>query len=326
MLRNSIIVIFVLLAFVLVVFFERGSLSYLQAIEQIYQHFFHHQILDSDGLILYQIRLPRILLALGVGAILALSGVVMQNIFRNPLVDPYLLGISSGAAFGCAVSIGFLGQYFLGFFAFLGAMMAMLLIVFLARFVNSSQTSLVLVGIVLSTLFSALAGLIKYFVPPEKAQTIVVWLLGSLSLATWNDVKLVFLALLVGGVPLFLLRYRLNVLALSDMESRSMGVNPTGLRMFCIIVVGLMCGVAVSVSGTIGWIGLIIPHFARLIVGANLQKLLPFSVFLGAIILLFMDFFARNITGNDLPVGTIAAIIGAPLFLSFLLGMRGRVF
>lgn len=316
-----------IISIILVFCFDRSEIFYQDALKNIFYHLFYDTPLDSNGLILYEIRLPRILLALGVGAILAGSGVIMQNIFRNPLVDPYLLGISSGAAFGCALCIGFFSQYFLGLFAFFGAIGAVFLIVFFSQFADKTTTSLILIGIVLSSLLGALAGLIKYFVTPDKAQTIVVWLLGSLSLATWGDVALIFCILLVGFIPLFLLRYRLNVLALSDVEIRSMGVNPVFLRVLCIFLIGLMCGVAVSVSGTIGWIGLIVPHFVRMLVGANLIKLLPSSIFMGAFVLLLMDFFSKNITTTDLPVGVISAIIGAPLFLLFLIfSCKNRLF
>lgn len=304
---------------ILVFFFDRSSIDYEQGIQNIFAHFLYQEVLNTDGLILYEVRLPRMFLAIGVGMILSGSGVIMQNIFRNPLVDPYLLGVSSGAAFGCAVCIGIFSQEFLGFFAFFGAVGAVFAIVFFSRFTSKTPVSLILVGIVLSSLLSALAGLIKYFVTPDKAQAIAIWLLGSLSLATWRDVGLVFIAILLGFLPLFLLRFQLNTLALNDIESKSLGVNPVFLRTVCIFLVGLMCGIAVSVSGTIGWIGLIVPHFVRILVGANLMKLLPASIFMGGFVLLLMDFCAKNLSTNDLPVGAISAIVGAPLFLVFLI-------
>ncbi|MCE3038988.1 FecCD family ABC transporter permease [Helicobacter anatolicus] len=304
---------------ILVFFFDRSSIDYKQGIQNIFTHFLYQEALNTDGLILYEVRLPRIFLAIGVGMILSGSGVIMQNIFRNPLVDPYLLGVSSGAAFGCAVCIGIFSQEFLGFFAFFGAVGAVFAIVFFSRFTSKTPVSLILVGIVLSSLLSALAGLIKYFVTPDKAQAIAIWLLGSVSLATWRDVGLVFIVILLGFLPLFLLRFQLNALALNDIESKSLGVNPVFLRTVCIFLVGLMCGIAVSVSGTIGWIGLIVPHFVRILVGANLIKLLPASIFMGGFVLLLMDFCAKNLSTNDLPVGAISAIVGAPLFLVFLI-------
>ncbi len=309
----------VLLAIVIAFCIGSADVNYFLGIKNIFLHLFYGESLDFNGVILYEVRLPRILLALLVGGILAGSGAVMQNIFRNPLVDPFLLGISSGAAFGCALCIGFLDQKFLGFFAFFGAVGAAFCIVFFSSFARNSQISLVLIGVIFSSFLSAIAGLIKYFVTPDKAQAIVIWLLGSLSLATWGDVVMLFFAGLCCFLPLFLLRFRINALALSDLECLSLGIDPKKLRVLCIVLISFACGIGVSVSGTIGWIGLIVPHFARMLVGANLKFLLPSSMFFGALILLIMDLLAKNLTSNDLPVGAVSAIIGAPLFLIFLL-------
>lgn len=317
----------VILAFCVLLSFWVGNaeVEYISGLKNIFNHLAYGETLDSNGIILYEIRLPRILLALLVGASLSGSGAVMQNIFRNPLIDPFLLGVSSGAAFGCALCIGFLGQGFLGLFAFGGAVGASFLIVFFASFVRGSQISLVLIGIIFSSFLGALSGLVKYFVAPEKAQAITIWLLGSLSLSTWRDVILLSVVMVVCFIPLFLLRFRINALALSDLECLSLGINPKALRIVCIVLVSFVCGIAVSVSGTIGWVGLMVPHFARMLVGANLRLLLPSSMLLGGIILLLMDFLSKNLTSNDLPVGAVSAIIGAPLFLAFLFMARSRI-
>ncbi|WP_233709967.1 MULTISPECIES: FecCD family ABC transporter permease [unclassified Helicobacter] len=303
----------------LALLFNGSNFSYLDGIQNVFLHLFYQQELDSNGMVLYEIRLPRIFLALLVGSSLAGCGAIMQNIFRNPLVDPFLLGISSGAALGCALCIGFFNGYGVGFFAFVGAMLAAFLILIFSGLLKQSQISLVLVGIIFSSFLGAVSGLIKYFVSPEKAQAIVIWLLGSLSLATWKDVFLLLGVVIICFTPLFLLRFRINMLALSDLECLSLGINPKTLKIICILLISCICGVAVSVSGTIGWIGLIVPHFARIFVGSNMKVLLPSSMLLGAIILLFMDFLAKNITTSDLPVGALSAIVGAPLFLFFLL-------
>lgn len=306
----------------LALLFNGSNFSYLDGIKNVFLHLFYNQDLDANGIVLYEIRLPRIFLALLVGASLSGCGAVMQNIFRNPLVDPFLLGISSGAALGCALCIGFFSGYGVGGFAFMGAMLAAFLILLFSSLLKNSQISLVLVGIIFSSFLGAVSGLIKYFVSPEKAQAIVIWLLGSLSLATWKDVFLLLCVGLVCFIPLFLLRFRINMLALSDLECLSLGINPKTLKVICILLISCICGIAVSVSGTIGWIGLIVPHFARIFVGSNMRVLLPSSMLLGAMILLFMDFLAKNITTNDLPVGALSAIVGAPLFLFFLLVKR----
>ncbi len=247
-------------------------------------HFLHNEELSSLSVIILEIRLPRVILALLVGASLSGSGVVMQTIFRNPLVDPFLLGISSGAMLGVAMAIAVVESN-IAILAFFGA--------------------------------------IKFFVIPQKAQAIVVWLLGSLSLSSYKDCLIAFIGLSLGFIPLFLLRWRINLLSLSDAQSLSLGINPVLLRSLCLVCVSVASALAVSVSGTIGWIGLVIPHVARLFFGANLQKLLLSSLLMGAFFLLLADVVAKTITPYDLPVGIATSVLGAPFFLWLLFRTRG---
>ncbi|GHR56062.1 putative iron chelatin transport system permease protein [Helicobacter pylori] len=285
-------------------------------------HFLHNEELSSLSIIILEIRLPRVILALLVGASLSGSGVVMQTIFRNPLVDPFLLGISSGAMLGVAMAIAVVESN-IAILAFFGAILACLAVLAMNRVLGNSVLSLVLSGVVLSAFLSALAGAIKFFVIPQKAQAIVVWLLGSLSLSSYKDCLIAFIGLSLGFIPLFLLRWRINLLSLSDAQSLSLGINPVLLRSLCLVCVSVASALAVSVSGTIGWIGLVIPHVARLFFGANLQKLLLSSLLMGAFFLLLADVVAKTITPYDLPVGIATSVLGAPFFLWLLFRTRG---
>ncbi|MGL2819769.1 FecCD family ABC transporter permease [Helicobacter pylori] len=308
-----------------VLLFGGESLS-LEEWQEVYlnvkNHFLHNEELSSLSVIILEIRLPRVILALLVGASLSGSGVVMQTIFRNPLVDPFLLGISSGAMLGVAMAIAVVESN-IAILAFFGAILASLAVLAMNRVLGNSVLSLVLSGVVLSAFLSALAGAIKFFVIPQKAQAIVVWLLGSLSLSSYKDCLIAFIGLSLGFIPLFLLRWRINLLSLSDAQSLSLGINPVLLRSLCLVCVSVASALAVSVSGTIGWIGLVIPHVARLFFGANLQKLLLSSLLMGAFFLLLADVVAKTITPYDLPVGIATSVLGAPFFLWLLFRTRG---
>ncbi|MBH0255273.1 FecCD family ABC transporter permease [Helicobacter pylori] len=310
---------------VVVLLFGGESLS-LEEWQEVYlnvkNHFLHNEELSSLSVIILEIRLPRVILALLVGASLSGSGVVMQTIFRNPLVDPFLLGISSGAMLGVAMAIAVVESN-IAILAFFGAILASLAVLAMNRVLGNSVLSLVLSGVVLSAFLSALAGAIKFFVIPQKAQAIVVWLLGSLSLSSYKDCLIAFIGLSLGFIPLFLLRWRINLLSLSDAQSLSLGINPVLLRSLCLVCVSVASALAVSVSGTIGWIGLVIPHVARLFFGANLQKLLLSSLLMGAFFLLLADVVAKTITPYDLPVGIATSVLGAPFFPWLLFRTRG---
>ncbi|GAA8973001.1 iron chelate uptake ABC transporter family permease subunit [Helicobacter pylori] len=310
---------------VVVLLFGGESLSFEEWKEvclNVKNHFLHNEELSSLSIIILEIRLPRVILALLVGASLSGSGVVMQTIFRNPLVDPFLLGISSGAMLGVAMAIAVMESN-IAILAFFGAILASLAVLAMNRVLGNSVLSLVLSGVVLSAFLSALAGAIKFFVIPQKAQAIVVWLLGSLSLSSYKDCLIAFIGLSLGFIPLFLLRWRINLLSLSDAQSLSLGINPVLLRSLCLVCVSVASALAVSVSGTIGWIGLVIPHVARLFFGANLQKLLLSSLLMGAFFLLLADVVAKTITPYDLPVGIATSVLGAPFFLWLLFRTRG---
>ena len=275
--------------------------------------------------IIFQIRLPRILCAGIAGAALALSGASLQGIFRNPLVDPHVIGVTSGAAFGgtMAIFLG-LGIYGLFFCTLLAGLVTLVLIfVFSHRLIQRSLLMLILTGMIISGFFSALVSLLQYLSDTEdKLPSIVFWLMGSF--ATSNPQKLLMLAIpvaLCSGVLLGL-RWRLNLLSLGEREARALGVNIRPLRWLVIFCSGMLVASQVAVSGSIGWVGLIIPHLSRMLVGANHQQLLPCTLLMGALYLIIVDTLARTLSTSEIPVSIITSLLGAPLFAVLVYQLR----
>jgi iron complex transport system permease protein len=277
-----------------------------------------------ERVILMDIRLPRVILAGLVGLALSVSGVTLQAIFRNPLVDPFILGISAGAGLGCALSVGFFPQLPIQAMAFLFAIIAVILAYFIARTQGEvSRLPLVLSGVIISAFFAALVSIVKFLVDPHKLQSIVYWLMGSFSLSDWRLVGIAFAGIAVGLLPIFLMRWRLNVMSMGEEEAKTLGVDVKRERIIFIAASSLVVSVAVSVSGIIGWVGLMIPHLIRMITGPDHKGLVPFSMAGGAAFMIFADTIARNLTGFDIPVGIITAIVGAPFFI-YLMKKGGR--
>jgi iron complex transport system permease protein len=269
--------------------------------------------------VIVDIRIPRIILAGLVGMALSSSGCVLQGIFRNPLVDPYILGISSGAAFGCALSIAFFPWIPVQISAFLMGLFAILLAYNVARTrVGVSRLSLVLSGVAVSAFFTAMVSAIKFIVDPHKLQDIVYWLMGSFSLANWSSVFIAGIGITVGTVPIFLMRWRLNVLSMGEEEAKALGVN-VGLERFLLIAAqSVAVGTATSISGVIGWVGLMVPHLIRMACGPDHRTLLPLSMAGGAAFMILADTVARGMTSFDIPIGIITALSGAPFFVYLL--------
>lgn len=273
------------------------------------------------GTVVMDVRLPRILAAMLVGAGLALSGACYQGVFRNPLVSPFLLGVSAGAGFGAALAILFFAAPdAIPLLAFAFGLLAVGLCFGLARSYRAAPTLvLVLAGIIVGALFSALLSLLKYVADPEaKLPVIEFWLLGSLSRVGMREVW-VLLALFVPAAAILLaLRWRVNLLAVGDEEARSLGVDTGRLRLVVVVVATLLAAATVSVAGIIGWVGLVVPHAARILVGANFSRVLPVSAALGACYLVLMDDLARTVTAAEMPIGILTAIVGAPVFALLL--------
>jgi iron complex transport system permease protein len=279
-----------------------------------------------DGIV-WQLRLPRVLTAAAVGAGLAVSGAVMQAITRNPLADPYLLGLSSGASLG-AVAVLLLGiAILLPVAAFLGAMLALGLTLLLASSLGRITPSrTVLAGLAVSALASAITSLVIFWtVTGDSYREILNWLLGSLAGARWPAVEIAFAAILLAGLPIMLSGRILDAFAFGDTSAAALGINVNRTRWTFLAATALLTGAMVSVSGSIGFVGLILPHAVRLLVGPRHRALLPLSAVVGAIFLIWADTAARSVfEPRELPVGIVTAIIGAPIFAILLTRRRSE--
>ncbi|EMN4130884.1 MULTISPECIES: FecCD family ABC transporter permease [Providencia] len=276
--------------------------------------------------VFWQIRFPRTLAAIIIGGGLAIAGAAYQGMFRNPLVSPDILGVSAGAGVGAVIAI-FLGQslVYIQLAAFIGGLLAVTLVCLIARMARQHDPilSLVLVGVAISALCGSAISLMKILADPyTQLPSITFWLLGGLSSITHHDLLSAFPIMLLGIIPLLLLRWRMNLLSLSDEEAKSLGINVSLLRAVFIISATLITASAVSIAGIIGWIGLIVPHITRMIVGANFRYQLPASMAIGAIMLLITDTLARSIAAIELPLGILTSAVGAPFFLAILLQTR----
>jgi iron complex transport system permease protein len=268
-----------------------------------------------------QVRLPRILLAMLVGMSLAIGGASFQGLFRNPLVSSQILGVSSGASFGAALAIVLeQSSVVIQLAAFIFGLAAVGLALLINRFYKTSPTlTLVLAGVVIGSLFSSMVSLITYTADPNiKLPAIVFWLMGSLASSANQDLVFAVPPMFVGITVLMLIRWRLNVLSMGEEDAKALGVNTDRLRLIIVICATMITSAAVSVSGVIGWIGLVIPHFGRMLVGPDHKILLPTCLSLGGTYLLMMDNIARTATTSEIPIGIITGIIGAPIFAYLL--------
>lgn len=274
--------------------------------------------------IIVDIRLPRVILAGLVGAALSCAGVTLQGIFRNPLVDPFILGISAGAAFGCAITIGFLSFLPLQLTAFIFAIVAVMIAYGVARTQGEvSRLPLILSGVIVSAFFTAMVSIVKFLVDPHKLQSIVYWLMGSFSLADWRAVKIAGAGVLAGVIPIFLMRWRLNVMSMGEEEAKALGVNIRRERLLFIGFSTFAVAVATSLCGIIGWVGLMVPHLVRMLTGPDHKNLVPLSIAAGAAFMIAADTVSRTLTSFDIPVGIITALTGAPFFI-YLMKRGGK--
>ena len=269
--------------------------------------------------VILKIRGPRVAAAILIGAALAAAGAAYQNMFRNPLVSPDILGVSAGAAVGAVLGIFLsLNVIMIQGLAFAFGLGAVALVYVISNRVRGHDPLLVLVlaGVVVGSLLGACVALMKYLADPyNQLPAITFWLLGSLASANPEDVWSALPLMLLGLVPMWLLRWRINLLSLDDEEARALGVETGRIRLAVIAAATLMTSAAVAVSGVIGWIGLVIPHFARLLVGPDFSRLLPTSILLGAGFLLAVDTLARTVARIEIPLGVLTAFVGTPLFL-----------
>lgn len=288
-------------------------------------HFvFTGQAVDQNmSTLLLNIRFPRIFGAVLVGGALSISGAAYQGIFRNPMVSPDILGVSSGAGFGASLAITLsLSMVGVQIMAFTLGLLAVFLVLLVSRIIGKNRDKilmLVLSGMVTGAIFNALISLMKYVADTDsKLPDITFWLMGSLSGITMEEIEVVLPMVIIGIIPLLLLSWKLNVLSFGDEEAKTLGVNTRVLRLTIICCASLITASVVCVAGLIGWVGLIIPHFARFLVGPNHKFLLPCSFLSGSIFMLLVDGVARSATSLEIPLGILISLIGAPLFLVFL--------
>lgn len=314
------------LAVVFVVSFALGRfpVSPPELLGGIFRHLFDPETvaasLDADKIdhVIFNIRLPRIACVILVGAGLAVAGSSYQGMFKNPLVSPDLLGASAGASLGaCLALLVDAPSWMVPVGAFIGGIAAVALAVWFGNMVRSDPTlSLVLGGILVSTLFQAGMSLVKYLADAtEKLPTITFWLMGSFSSVSDHDFLVVILPFICGFVVLLLQGWKLNVLSFGDEEARSMGVDTRRTRLLVITASTMLTALSVAIAGIVGWIGLVVPHLARAIVGPNYRVLLPTAMFLGASFLLIVDDLARLLSSVEIPIGILTAILGVPFFV-----------
>ncbi|HHX73931.1 MAG TPA: iron ABC transporter permease [Firmicutes bacterium] len=281
---------------------------------------------DIYNTIVLDIRLSRILLGAMVGASLSVSGASYQGLFRNPLVSPAILGVSSGAGFGAALGILYFGHSYLVYvLAFVFAILAVFMSTIIGRIYSVTPTvTLVLGGVIVSSVFSSLISLVKYAADPyQQLPAIVFWLMGSLASARYQDIMLAAIPMAAGTCGLLLIRWQINILSMGEKEARTLGVNTTLLRAIVVSCATLATAGAVCVSGVIGWVGLVIPHIGRMLVGSDHKALLPASMSLGASYLILVDGLARTLTGAEIPLGILTALVGAPFFVYLLKTTKG---
>lgn len=277
--------------------------------------------------VIWDIRMPRAILGALVGGSLAISGTAFQGLFRNPLVSSGILGVSSGAGFGAALAILFFNNTVMIYiFAFVFGILAVMLSYLIGRIYNSTPTiMLVLGGVIVSSVFSALISFAKYAADPyDQLPQIVFWLMGSLATARYKDIIIAAVPMAVGIIGLIAVRWRINILSMGEKEARSLGINTKLTKGIVIVCTTLATAGAVCVCGIIGWVGLVIPHIGRMLVGDDNKVLIPTSLSLGACFLIMVDNLGRVISGAEIPLGVLTALVGCPFYVYLLKNTKGR--
>ncbi len=282
---------------------------------------------DTEANVVERLRAPRVLLSMIIGGGLACCGAVLQGVLRNPLVAPQIIGVSSGASFGGALAIAAgLGSAFLVAGAFLFGLAAVLLVFLMSRVEGRTPLlMLVLSGVVVAAFFSALVSGLTYLADPQqRLPAIVFWLLGSLATASWDSVLTAVIPIGAGVAVMMALRWRINVLSLGDEDARALGVRVELLRWTLLVATTVVVAGAVAVTGVIGWVGLVVAHLGRMLVGPDHRVLLPVSFLVGAAYLTTMDTAARTAVASEIPIGILTALVGGPAFFALLRRTRGR--
>jgi iron complex transport system permease protein len=326
--KSYILILIPLVLFFISLFIGRYMISPATTIQVLLSRIFPIEPYWStqvESVILY-IRLPRAILAMLIGASLSISGAAFQGMFRNPLVSSDILGVSAGAGFGAVVAISLGGNdVAIEFAAFTGGLVAVGLAFLISRIYKTTPTlMLVLSGIIVGAFFSSLISLFKFVADPyEKLPVIVFWLMGSLNARSFEDIIIVLPPIIIGTTGLLLVRWRINVLSMGDEQARSMGINTELLKMIVIVCATIVTSASVAISGIIGWVGLVMPHLTRMIVGSDHKLLLPATLITGSAYMLIIDTLARTITTAEIPLGILTSIVGAPFFAYLLRKTRG---
>lgn len=276
-----------------------------------------------EDVVLLSLRLPRIIMVILVGASLGVAGAVSQGIFRNPLVSPFILGVSSGASFGAGIAIVYFANipFAIDILAALGGFAAVIAAFLIARHPGgfTPRLSLVLSGVIISSFFTSMVGILKYVADSDsQLPALTFWMMGSFSSIDWNSLNPVIYVIPLCLLLMIIFSWQLNILSMGDREASFLGMETEKWKAFFIFLVVVSVGTGVARCGVIGWVGLVIPHIARSISGPNHNDVLPLSAFLGAFFLLVADNIARAATSGEIPVGIITAIIGTPFFIYFL--------
>ncbi len=288
---------------------------------------------ENVNMIIWEIRFPRVLLGILVGAALSLAGAAFQGLLRNPLADPYTIGVSSGAALGAVfvlffqISIVGLYEYTLPIISILSGFAALLLVFGVTRLSSRhlSIETIILAGIIVSAFIGALISLVISLSPREDVGQILYWLMGNIGMRGWTHVTLIIPFLIIGSAMLLLSHRELNALALGESSAENIGVNVKKSKVLILIGASLLTGASVAVSGTVGFVGLVIPHLVRLLVGPNHRHVLPLSMLIGSSYLVIADLLARTlIAPSELPIGVITALIGTPIFALLLIREKAR--
>lgn len=287
---------------------------------------FSLETIRPEALVFYNVRIPRIILAATVGAVLSGTGVLFQGIFKNPLASPDILGVTSGCCFGAALGIllPINSPYIIQFCAFVFGMLSILMTYGMAKTSrNHSIIMLVLGGMVISAFFSAALSFIKYVSDPyEQLPAIVFWIMGGFHRSSWKNVSILLVSVVPCLIFLSLFSWKLNILSLGDEEAYALGINVKKVRFLLLVVSSFMVASCVSVSGTVSWVALVIPHITRLLIGSNHRYTFPISLLIGASFTLLLDDIARSLTTSEIPISILTAAIGAPVFGFLLLKRR----
>lgn len=348
--RKSLIYLFILLSLLIFVFlisFSSGryNMSISDVLASVYSGIKHGiwwllshlgiSLKETDFMtgpqdtVIWRVRMPRIFAAILVGSSLSVSGATYQGLFRNPMVSPDILGASAGSSVGACIMMLFnMGPVMVQIAAFSMGIFAVALSYFLSKSIGKGSNTillLVLCGMTINTLFQAFVSITKYLADTdEQLPAMTYWLMGSLAKVSYKDLTFFLIPFLLGVIPIFSLRWKLNLLSFGEDEAKSMGIDVSTVRIVCIICATLLTAAVVSIAGTIGWVGLMIPHLVRFIVGPNNKIVIPFSLLTGALFMLIVDNFCRSLLAYEIPLGVLTSLIGAPFFIYILFRTRGN--